>query len=235
MLKIATKFAPEVPAFETAWKAGFRFAEFWLSTDLLKRVDTIVEQAKRYPLAYVPHLPNKKVDKNAVERVIRLYRGLNCQAMVLHQPMMDAWGAAFAEQAPEMKLAVENHVLDEEQFWDWAEKNPGLNLDVEHLWLFTLKGATLNQVSETLARFLKKYKQKLNHVHLPGYIPGGDEHRPMYCSRDFVFMVWDQLHAAGYEQFVVSEVNGSYQTLQDLKMDLLLFERWRELRKHNLR
>jgi len=234
MLKIATKFAPDVPAFETAWKAGFRFTEFWLSADLLKRAGGIIETAKRYPLAYVPHLPNKKVTKQTVAQTIQLYRELNCNALVLHQPMMDAWGADFTEQAPEMKLAVENHVLSEEQFWDWAEKNPGLNLDVEHLWLFTLKGASLDQVSDTLSRFLKKYKQKLNHVHLPGFLPGGPEHRPMYCSREFVFMVWDHLHAAGYENFVVSEVNGDFQTLQDLKMDLLLFERWRDLRKHNL-
>ena len=226
MLKIATKFAPHPAGFETAWQAGFRFAEFWLNGDWLQRVDDIIHQAKQYPLRYVPHLPNKHVQEITIQQTVQLYQQLDCQALVLHQPMMDLWGHELRAQCPGIRLAVENHILNEKEFWHWAESNPGLNLDVEHFWMFTLKDAPLARLEKTLVRFLENHSGRLNHVHLPGYVPGYEEHRPMYCSRELMFLVWDLLEQHAYAGFVVSEVDSAYQTPQDLRMDLLLFERW---------
>jgi len=32
---------------------------------------------------------------------------------------------------------------------------------------------------------------------------------------------------------IVSEVNAQFQNVQELRMDILLFERWQELRRHD--
>ena len=227
MLKIATKFAPKPADFSRAWTTGFRFAEFWLSAELLKDVDQIVKLAREYPFEYVPHFPNKKNTAQSVKQSVQLYRELNSRAIVVHQPMFDAWGKEFEVQEPGIRLAVENHQLNENEFWEWAEKNPGLNLDVEHLWKFTLKDAPLDRLLQVLEKFLGRYAEKLYHVHLPGYVPGEEEHRPMYCNREFVHGVWNLLEEVPYRGLVVSEVNSEYQTDQDLRMDMLLFERWK--------
>jgi sugar phosphate isomerase/epimerase len=226
MLKLATKFAPQADAFETALKAGFRYAEFWLSPELLQQSDAIVQLARQYPLAYVPHMPNKRVDQAVLLATIDLARQLNCETVVLHQPIMDAWGAEFQTRCPEVKLAVENHNLNEKEFWQWAERNPGLNLDVEHLWMFTLKDSPLGQLEKMLQKFLERFADKLNHVHLPGYWPGLEEHRPMYCSRELMWAVWPLLSEISFSGFVVSEVNRPDQTVQHLQMDRLLYESW---------
>ena len=226
MLKIATKIVPEPASFQRAWSAGFRFVEFWLNAELLSDVDTIIKTAQQYPFQYVPHFPNKKNDEQSVQQAIKLYRELNCEAIVIHQPMIDTWKETFVAQEPEIRFAVENHRLSVEKFWEWAEKNPGLNLDVEHLWKFTLKNSSLDEVLAMLEQFLDRYSEKLYHVHLPGYVPGAEEHRPMYCNRDFVHGVWERLENVNYRGLVVSEINSEYQTDQDLKMDQLLFERW---------
>lgn len=226
MLKIATKFAPTPVAFAQAWQAGFRYAEFWLSAALLQDVEQIISQAQRYPFGYVPHLPNKQVESETIQQTARLCRKLKCSALVLHQPMMDRWGEDLQARLPDVSLAVENHVLNETEFESWAEKNPGLNLDIEHLWKFTLRDAPLARLEQTLADFLRRHGHKLQHVHLPGYLPGQEEHRPMYCSRELMYVAWGQLHDLGYAGLVVSEINGPYQNPQDLRMDMLLFERW---------
>ena len=226
MLKIATKFLPSSADFTRAWAAGFRHAEFWLSARLLHDVDDIIKIAKEYPIEYVPHFPNKKNDIQSVEQAIKLYRELNCQAMVIHQPMIDQWKDDFFSLEPGIRLAVENHRLNEKEFWDWAEKNPGLNLDIEHLWKFTLQDAPLDKLLKTLDIFLSRYADKLYHVHLPGYVPGEEEHRPMYCNREFMFGTWDLLEKANFRGLMVSEIDAEYQTDQDLRMDMLLFERW---------
>ncbi len=226
MLKIATKFAPTSAAFAQAWQAGFRYAEFWLSASLLQEVGQIIARAQRYPFGYVPHLPNKQVESETIEQTARLCQELRCPALVLHQPLMDRWGDELQARLPEVSLAVENHVLNEAEFESWAEKNPGLNLDIEHLWKFTLRNAPLSRLEQTLADFLRRHGHKLQHVHLPGYLPGQEEHRPMYCSRELMYVAWQQLHDLGYEGLVVSEINSPYQNPQDLRMDMLLFERW---------
>jgi hypothetical protein len=150
--------------------------------------------------------------------------------MVIHQPHFDRHADALLALAPEMRLAVENHKLDPDGFRQWAEGNPGLTLDVEHLWAFTLRDAPLGVLLGRVKDFLEEFSGKLLHVHLPGYLPGHPEHRPMYCSRDMVLGVLSLLEEAHFEGLIVSEVNPEYQNLHELKMDVLLFERWRALR-----
>ncbi|MCA8986336.1 MAG: hypothetical protein KDA78_01760 [Planctomycetaceae bacterium] len=230
MLKIATKFSPDLNGFELAWSAGFRNAEFYLNPKILEKLPDIIRISQSFPFEYVPHFPNKSVDKEVAQQTCKLYEALKCRAMVIHQPMMDEWGQKLLDQYPSIRFAVENHFLNRDQFWKWAELNPGLNLDVEHLWKFTLDSGPLSELDEVLSQFLKKYAGKLRHMHLPGFVPGMDEHRPMYCSRELMDLVWSKLLEHGYQGLVVSEIDTAYQTRQDLRMDVLLYEGWWEKR-----
>src|SRR6185437_8983938 len=106
-----------------------------------------------------------------------------------------------------LPLAVENHRLTPDAFLDWAQRNPGLTLDVEHLWMYTLRDAPLSNLLAEVRSFLSRFAHKLRHVHLPGYLPGQPEHRPMYCSRDMVLAVFSLLEEVHFTGLIVSEVN----------------------------
>ncbi len=229
MLKLATKFAPERPLLEQAHRAGFHFAELWLNAAVLADWRAVADLCRDYPFGYALHFPNR-LDQagHTLEEVVQLYRALDCRSLVIHQPHFDRYGAELTRLGPELRLAVENHNLDPEAFRLWAERNRGLALDVEHVWKFTLPGAPLARVLEEVRTFLAHFAGKLEHVHMPGYYPGLPEHRPMYGSRDLVFGVLSLLAEVGFDGLIVSEVNTEYQNPNDLRMDVLLFEIWRD-------
>jgi hypothetical protein len=228
MLKLATKFEPCADALETAFRAGFRFAELYLDDKVLARWQTIVRQAQHYPTGYALHFLNRlDVAQEMLEAVVALYRGLDCSCMVIHEPIFDRHQQTLRALEPTLRLAVENHKLTPQGFTDWAERNQHLTLDVEHLWKFTLQNCPLADLLEQVRTFLARFGGKLRHVHMPGYWPGLDEHRPMYCSREMVFGVLSLLEQARFDGLIVSEVNTRYQNFQELRMDTLLFEVWR--------
>src|SRR3954454_24796958 len=110
--------------------------------------------------------------------------------------MGDSYGEGLLRLEPGLRLAVENHKLTEEQLARWAEDNPGLALDVEHLWKYTLRDAPLPRLLGEVRGLLDRAGERLRHVHLPGYLPGHAEHRPMHCARDMVFPVLSLLREA---------------------------------------
>jgi sugar phosphate isomerase/epimerase len=227
MLSLATKFLPERLAFETAVEAGFRAAEFWLDANLLAKGEEIAAVASRFPFRYALHFPNRgPVDNDALKSCVTLYRQLKCTAIVIHQPMFDRHGAALLEQDPDLDLAIENHVLDLPKFDGWADRSPGLTLDVEHLWKFTLHDAPLTTLLEHVERFLNRHAKKLQHVHLPGYVPGGEEHCPIHHSPEMAAEVLTRLTAHGFSKLVVSEADAPFQTAEFLVKDVEWFENW---------
>ncbi len=234
MLKQATKFVPVRHAFETAWRAGFRYAEFWLDGKLLDDWENVAATALDFPLDYALHFPNRSnLTDEQLTCCVRLYEALQCQAMVIHVPMLERYGETLKQLKPDLVLAVENHKLDPAGFADWAEANEFLTLDVEHAWKFTLEDGPLETTLEHIQKFLDQHADKLRHVHMPGYVPnyasGYDEHRPMYCSRELVYAVFSMLQQVDYSGLIVSEVNAEFQNELDLRMDRLLFDRWREI------
>ena len=86
--------------------------------------------------------------------------------------MYDRYAEALLRLDPGVRLAVENHRLSPAGLIDWAEGNPGLALDIEHLWKFTLLDAPLGRLLDEVRAFLAHFGGKLRHVHLPGYWPG---------------------------------------------------------------
>ena len=227
MLTLATKFLPERLAFETAKRAGFRAAEFWLDANLLLKNDTIATVAYDYLFRYAIHFPNQgPLSNEALEGAVNLYRRLNCTAMIIHQPMFDLYGEALRQMAPEVDLAIENHLLDLTGIDRWADESPGLTLDVEHLWLYTLRDAPLAMLLDNIEHLLMRFASKIHHVHLPGYSPGGEEHHPISESPEMANEVLTRLHDHGYGKLVVSEAEEKYQSDEFLRNDVLFFERW---------
>jgi hypothetical protein len=228
---LATKFRPDAASFAVAAEAGFPGAELWLDAALLADWQRITALAGGVRLRYGLHFPNRlEQSAETLEHAVALYRELNVRALVIHQPHKDRHGPGLLALAPELRLAVENGRLSPEQLREWAARNDGLALDVEHLWMFTWPGVPLAQLLTEVKALLGSWGGKLRHVHLPGYLPGQPEHRPMYCSRNLVFGVWEILEDVGYDGLVVSEVNLEYQTPTDLRMDVLLYEGWKQRR-----
>jgi hypothetical protein len=232
MIEIATKFLPTPEAYAVAREAGFRRAELWTDAAVLSGWTALVPQALRSGLLHAVHFPNR-LDQSpeTLGDVVGLSRALDCPAVVIHQPHFDRHSPALYRLAPDLPLAVENHKLTPEGFLEWADRNPALTLDVEHLWKFTLEDAPLATLLEEVRLFLSRFAGKLYHVHLPGYLPGQAEHRPMYCSRDMVLGVLSMLEEARFAGLIVSEVDHRFQNVHDLRMDVLLFERWKSLRR----
>jgi sugar phosphate isomerase/epimerase len=229
MLKFATKFAPCPTALERAYRAGFRHAELYLDVEILADWQTVLRYTRHFPNTYAMHFPNRRdLSRQSLEDAVALYQQLGCQCLVIHQPEIDKYQHDLLAREPKIRLAVENHRLDPAGFKAWAERNPGLTLDVEHLWKFTLRDAPLSRLVEEVRAFLARYGEKLRHVHMPGYWPGLTEHRPMYCAREMVFAVLSLLAEARFEGLVVSEVSTEYQNPEELRMDTLLFDVWRE-------
>ncbi len=230
MFKFATKLRPTRESLGRARQVGFRAAELWTNSTSLQESREIAAVSREVDLDYAIHFPNKgSLQAAHLEGASALYRDLNCRAMVIHEPMWRLYGKALIEIEPTLRLGVENHRLDKRAFHAWADGHQWLTLDVEHLWLFTLSGESLSALEKALGRFLDTYAEKLVHVHLPGCLPGREEHRPMYCSRDMVFMALSQLNEAGFEGLVVSEVELEFQNELELEMDVLLFKRWKQL------
>lgn len=227
MLKLATKFNPDEAMFCQACDAGFHHAELWTDIPVLADWRAVVERARRYPLEYVVHFPNRKnLADDALENAVALYRELGCGTMVIHQPMHDALAARLQKLCPDISLAIENHELKPDGLEAWAEQDTDLTLDIEHVWKFTLRDAPLDQLINRLRSLMDTIGPKLRHVHLPGYWPGLGEHRPMYSAREMIFPVLSLLAERNFDGFIVSEVGMEYQTPQDLRMDVLLFELW---------
>jgi hypothetical protein len=229
MLTLATKFRPdETQAFNTAHRAGIAGVEFWLNAALLVNWASIAAMARKYPFRYVLHFPNDGVlDAAAVENVARLYNELNCRTMVIHRPMYDQYAKRLLTVAPSLRLAVENHGLDAAGFHRWAAENRWLTLDVEHVWMSTLRDAPLEDLLACLDQFLSQHGEKLCHVHLPGYQIGGREHRPMHYGAEMATAVLGLLTTYGYSELVVSEADTEYQILDELRQDVAMFENWR--------
>ena len=227
MFRLATKFRPEAEAFEKAAAAGFRGAEFWLSSEVLADWRNVLATSRCFPLYYALHFPNQfDLDAETLRHVALLYRELECTALVIHELQYQQYGGILRGLDPNMRIGIENHVLDRADFERWAELSPGLALDVEHLWKYTLQCCALTGLLESLREFLERYGQKLHHVHLPGYRLGGEEHRPMHHSAEMVVGVFRLLAEFGFLGLVVSEADPEYQTAADLRRDVALFRRW---------
>lgn len=233
MFQQATKFAPRTSdPFTVALESGFRAVEFWLGASLLEQWQEIEEYAKPFPFDYQLHFPNTtELDQEHLESLARLYRNLDCSAVVIHQPQYDQFAEEVLSIEPRIRLAVENHFLDSNRkLRKWADSHEYLTLDVEHLWLFTKKKSSLKSLLRLVESLLQDYGEKIIHVHLPGYLPGFKEHRPQYCSREMVMKVFTLLADHGYDGFVVSETSSRFQNLEELMMDRLLFQHWQNKR-----
>lgn len=230
-LNLATKFAPLRQNFALAAEAGFCCAEIFLDEEILQRVASIVDTANDFGFRYALHFPNRNdLAQQSLLQTIELYQQLNCSALVIHGPQYRKYGDFLQKELPSLRMAVENHHQRPSEIDDWAHSSRWLTLDIEHIWKFTLKDASFEEMMHLVTSILDHYVDRIAHVHLPGYLPGFDEHRPMYCSKDFIWKMFDLLDQHAFSGLVVSEVAIEYQNEHELKMDCLLFERWQTVK-----
>jgi sugar phosphate isomerase/epimerase len=226
--KLATKLAPLDAPLATAVEAGFHVGELWTDATVLADWQCAVECCRRHDLEYVVHFPTRKdIGVESLPHAVELCRALRSPVMVVHQFAFDKFGAQLNQLDPSLLLAVENHRLPPPAFDQWAERNPGLTLDIEHVWEMTLQNPPLPDVLAFVDRFLARFAGKLLHVHMPGYEPGGAQHRPIHHSPVLASAVLTRLADAGFRGVVVSEVALEYQRLDELRRDVEFFEAWK--------
>lgn len=234
MLRLATKFRPLPDAFETAANAGFRNAEFFLDTDVLDDVENVIAWAKEFDFRYALHFPNKPgLTTQHLECIARLYDELSASAVVIHPHMLRQYGEQMMAIHPTIALSEETMRVPPDEFPRWLETHKHVTLDIEHIWKFSLNDGPLDELLRLVESIFATHGDRVRHVHMPGYLPGQGEHRPMYTSREFCFGVFDILDDNDYEHLVVSEVDMEFQNATELRMDVLLFERWLQQRNEN--
>ena len=228
MLKLATKLQPNRQTLELAYRAGFRHTELFLDEQNLLKWQQTLETCREFPFTYVPHFTNKTISTEALEGILHLYHELNCQAMVIHEPMFAKYEQEIKSRMPRVRLGIENHFKNPAQLQEFAQSATYITLDIEHLWVLTWPKISQQDLLEKFKQFWNEFGDKVIHIHFPG--PRADEpfqHRPMYNNRELVFAVFDHLHSCGYKGLIVAEVDQYYQTYPELHMDVLLFESWR--------
>lgn len=226
MFSLSTKFSPEATNFEKAVFAGYSSAELYTTPTRLMSWRSLSKIARSFELNYALHFPTVgKILHQTAEDMACLARDLNCNIVVVHKEHLDV-AREIKFMAPEIQLAVENHFIHFNDLGNWLRTCSAATLDIEHLWKFTLHDCELSALLPVVKQLLHEHGDKIKHIHLPGYLPGQAEHKPMYCSRDMVLGVFDILYAEDYEGMVVSELNVPFQNEFELKMDRLLFESW---------
>ena len=231
MLNLATKFRPGRLEFEQAYAAGFRCAELYLSAEILEQVDDILAMAQQFDMRYAMHFPNKPVlGDQHLEAIARLFDGLSASAIVIHPPMLKRYQQAMRTIHSDIVLAEETMRVPLETFQEWVSDREAVTLDIEHVWKFTLHDAPMNELFRLIRSVFDRSADHIRHIHMPGYLPGQGEHRPMYTSREFCLGVFDILADFNFTGLVVAEVDMPFQNPHDLQMDRLLYERWQQLR-----
>ena len=235
MLKIATKFLPELPAFKQAYDAGFRNVEIFLNTTVLERVDDVVSMSRGFDMDYALHFPNKpELDESHLRNCCRLADELNVSAVVIHEPMFRRYVESLTAIDSNIPLAIENQRVPAANLATWVQERGSVTLDIEHIWMFSLPEGTMEELFALVRDVFETASKCIKHIHMPGYLPGQGEHRPMYTSREFCTGVFDILADYDFAGLVVSEVDMQFQNEFDLRMDMLLFERWLDLRQKSV-
>ncbi len=235
-LSFATKAAPLHKRLSNACQAGFCHAEIFLNSEHLNKWKEVALIAESYDLGYGLHFPNRApLTAKQLVKSVKLYRRLECESMVIHQPMFHLYGQRLIDIDPGLCLAVENHQLSLKHFWHWAESNQWLTLDVEHLWKHTLQQAPLPVLLAILKKFLKQHGPQLRRIHLPGYEPGCKEHRPISFNPRLGRKVFTALSKIDFQGLVVSETRPSMQTADFLLKDVDLYQKWSKKRQRKLR
>ena len=229
LLKLATKFAPDESMLAMGRDAGYRHAEVWTDAAVLADWRAVAELCARYPLDYVVHFPNREPrDQQALADAVSLCRQLNCRAMVIHQPLFDLLSGRLLALDADLPLAVENHQLSPAEF-EAVLDNPGLTLDVEHLWQYTLEDWPLDELLAAVSSFLERHVPQAaarSHAGLSARCRGRTG--PMHTSPEMVLGVFNLLAEHDYQGFIVSELAEKYQTPQALEADMALFQAWAE-------
>ena len=231
MLKFATKLAPQSERLANACESGFKHAEVFLTGKLIKSSKTVARTLKEHQLSYGLHFANRSpLSKKQLKKTVKLYHRLDCESMVIHQPMFRQYGQSILKIDSSICLAVENHRLNIKNFWRWAETHEWLTLDVEHLWKYTLNQVPLSEMLPVLKEFLKRHGTQVRRVHLPGYKPGSLEHLPLSNNPKLARKVFKALSKIDYQGLIVSETRPSMQKPEFLKKDVALFESWEKNR-----
>jgi sugar phosphate isomerase/epimerase len=221
---IAGKCSPEENLLSYAHEAGLPAVELYTTEDMLNNIDSISKTCARFPLRYAIHAPNTGCDPN---RLAELSEAIGAEVVVTHDIY---WEDEWMELARLFKdagarLCVENTYSIHEPAKFMRRFGLGRCLDLEHLQI-----ECAGIFEEEFIRFIKQ----ADHIHLTGYKYGSDLwHSHIHHSPEQGIYFLDQINAAGYTGFVVSEAKKSYQTVEEFTALNNFFYQWKQHAEKN--
>ena len=228
MFTHATRTASNADALTTAEEAGISNCELQLTIEDLLNWEDTAKTAKAKGRSILVKFPTSlNVPAEALENCVKLCAVVGCGTLVMHQPMFREYGPQLAELAPTLNLAVENNRQSKARFIEWAETHSSLTFDIEHFWKFTLGDCDQETLLVETAAFLRKYGYKVKAVHMTGYQPGEDVHRPLYMNREATLALLSILAEVEFGGFVVGETAEDLRTHRELAMDVQLVASWK--------
>lgn len=236
MFQLATKFSAEAENFEKAAMAGYQAAEIYTTPTRLMSWRSLSKIARSFEMDYSLHFPTGdfpaggKISYQTSEEIAALARDLDCSTIVVHEEHLDVAGEIKFVH-PGVRLAVENHFVHFNDLQNWMGSHDAVALDIEHLWKHTLHDCELNDLLKVTDGLLTKHHDRIQQVHLPGYLPGQAIQKPMYCSREMALAMLTLLDEKNFSGMVVSETDVAYQNEHELQMDVLLFNVWSNRRR----
>jgi sugar phosphate isomerase/epimerase len=218
---LGTKCAPEEKFLSAIKKAGIEAVELYLSQDILKGVDRIIDLCRQYPFRYVLHAPVNNYDLYPLSK---LAGAIEAELVVFHNIYwQDEWKEIMeAFKDIKAKICIENISSVNETIKLRRRFGLGLCLDLEHLQLECaglFKAESLRVIKDA------------SHIHLSGYHYGSELwHTHMHHSSQNSMKLLNLLRDAGYSGIVISEAKESLQTYEEFKRLNDFFNMW--VRKH---
>lgn len=218
---IAAKCPPQEKLLEDVVKAGINAVELYLSEEFLKNLKKVVSICRTFPLRYAIHAPT---DGSNISNLIEIVKLINAEIVVFHDVYWeDEWKEIVTSfKNINTKLCVENTCNVHEPLKFIRRYGLSRCLDMEHL-LMQCAGIYEEE-------FIKVIKQT-SHVHLTGYIYGGELwHTHIHHSPEQSMVLLDLLKRSAYSGLVVSEASVSLQTYEEFKKLNEFFQMWKESR-----
>ncbi len=217
-ITIAAKCVPEEEILSNIKRAGLEAVELYLSDDILRNLNKIIQLCKQFPLRYAVHAPNDGCNSY---RLAELVKKIGAEVVVFHNIYWEAEWEDIIKffKNIDTKLCIENTYSVHEPLKFMRRYDLGRCLDLEHLQM-----ECAGIYEEEFSRVIKQ----AFHIHLTGYVYGSQLwHTHIHHSPEHSLYLLGLLKKAGYFGFVVSEAKESLQTYAEFRKLSEFCRKWR--------
>jgi len=221
---LAVKCAPKENILKNIRESGINAVELYLSKEILKDINHVINLCKKFPLRYAIHAPG---DGSSIEKLKELSRSIKAEVIVFHNVYWeDEWnGIIEGLKGHEAHLAVENTYSTHEPIKFMRRYGLKRCLDLEHLQM---------ECAGVFEEIFISVIKEASHIHLTGYVHGSELwHTHIHHSPEHGTYMLGLLEKAGYSGFVVSEAKETFQTKDEFKKLKDFYDTWEKSGKYH--